>query len=86
MTAPKQPRRISVESGDAGHLPYALIRQAGREVAITLDGEPQTNCVTADAVEGFVKRYVDESRICDGVWPVEVAHGKVTIKIIERTR
>lgn len=54
------PTRVSIETDDSGEAAYQLALRRG-DVIVLLDGVEQRNCLTADSVEGFVKRYATAS-------------------------
>jgi len=84
--APLGFHRLSVEKGDPGYLPYAHLRGDNRDAEIWLDGVEQ-RAITADAHEGWVKRYVRTERgnLANNGREVltEIVHGRVTIKITD---
>lgn len=78
--------RISIRPSDTGYSNYTTAKIHNRKAMVTLNGEPQFLCVTADSDCGMVVRYAkneagslvyDQERqeLID-----EVVHGKVEIE------
>jgi hypothetical protein len=81
--------RVSVLSNDSGYRNHATLRANGKRAHVTLNGEHQYECITADSEVGMVVRYLrnaagalivdrERERVVD-----EVVHGKVEIEIID---
>lgn len=60
MLAPRPqgpPERISIDEFDPGYDAYLEAQKSGKNVVIYLDGVLQRGPITADSLEGFVKRF-----------------------------
>lgn len=79
-------QRISCEKGDRGYRAYCMARGDDKTVMVYLNGEPQRYALTADANEGWVKRFVSTPAgniAHDGREVLtEIVHGTVTIEIV----
>jgi hypothetical protein len=77
--------RLSVDSDDAGHMLFGLLRAAGRTPTIYLDGLKQDHVIMADDERGEVLRFKTDDAghvMRDGDDAArELLTGKVTIQL-----
>lgn len=87
--APKGFERISCEHGDPGYIPYGKLCADKIRPKFFLDGVEQKQVLTADAREGWIKRWAcgESGRIAvvNGEAVEEVVHGHVEIKLLPKT-
>lgn len=83
--APVGFHRVSVEKDDAGYVPYGMLVGDDKMVAVYLDGVKVQGVRTADAKEGWVKRYIrtpsgNIARVKADLL-TEIVHGHVEIRV-----
>jgi hypothetical protein len=81
--------RISIRPNDSGHSLHRHLRTSGKKAIVSLNGEHQSSCITADDEAGMLVRWkvdasgnveFDRERECV---VDEVCHGRVEIEIVD---
>lgn len=87
ISAPGGFSRVSCEKGDPGERAYGIACAERKQVDVYLDGVKQKFALTADAKEGWVKRWIEAGNGRPAFNPAteevltEVVYGRVEIRL-----